>query len=215
MGHIVLLGDSIFDNQAYVGSNPDVITQLKEKLPTGWRASLRASDGDRMENIADQIHNLPLDTSHIIVSVGGNNALDHIEILNSEGGMVSNVLDQLHEIREDFQRQYHQMVLALSHLQPAITLCTIYNPCFPDPEMQNRATTALALFNDIIIYEAFGAGIPLLDLRLVCTEAQDYANPIEPSHLGGEKITTCISKIIIEHDFFVKQTVAYPFLKHD
>ena len=29
MGHIVLLGDSVFDNAAYVPDQPDVVTQLR------------------------------------------------------------------------------------------------------------------------------------------------------------------------------------------
>ena len=32
MKHIVLLGDSIFDNAAYVGGGPDVIEQLRSTL---------------------------------------------------------------------------------------------------------------------------------------------------------------------------------------
>jgi hypothetical protein len=38
MTHIVLLGDSIFDNAAYVASGPDVVRQLREILPSGWGA---------------------------------------------------------------------------------------------------------------------------------------------------------------------------------
>ena len=39
----------------------------------------------------------------------------------------------------------------------------------------------------IIRREAFAAGPPVLDLRLVCTRAGDYSrvSPIERSHLGG------------------------------
>ena len=33
MKHVVLLGDSVFDNSAYVPNEPDVIEQLKRKLP--------------------------------------------------------------------------------------------------------------------------------------------------------------------------------------
>jgi hypothetical protein len=45
------------------------------------------------------------------------------------------------------------------------------------------------------------AGVPVLDLRLICNQASDYANEIEPSVLGGEKITEAILKLIAEHDF--------------
>jgi hypothetical protein len=45
MTHIILLGDSIFDNAAYVAGGPDVVRQLREILPSGWRAALNALDG--------------------------------------------------------------------------------------------------------------------------------------------------------------------------
>jgi hypothetical protein len=53
-GHVVLLGDSIFDNKAYVGEDPDVIMQLREELPPGWKASLLAIDGDVMAGVHRQ-----------------------------------------------------------------------------------------------------------------------------------------------------------------
>ena len=40
MPHVVLLGDSIFDNAAYTNGGPDVVTQLRELLPAGWHATL-------------------------------------------------------------------------------------------------------------------------------------------------------------------------------
>jgi hypothetical protein len=39
---------------------------------------------------------------------------------------------------------------------------------------------------------AFDSRLPVIDLRLVCTEPADYANPIEPSSRGGEKIARAI-----------------------
>jgi hypothetical protein len=38
--HLVLLGDSIFANAAYVGAEPDVIGHLRSLLPSGWTATL-------------------------------------------------------------------------------------------------------------------------------------------------------------------------------
>src|SRR5215218_670055 len=45
MNHVVLLGDSVFDNAAYVSGGPDVVTQLRGRLPSGWSATLAAVDG--------------------------------------------------------------------------------------------------------------------------------------------------------------------------
>jgi hypothetical protein len=36
MPHVVLLGDSTFDNAAYVAGGPDVPTQLRARLPHDW-----------------------------------------------------------------------------------------------------------------------------------------------------------------------------------
>ena len=34
------------------------------------------------------------------------------------------------------------------------------------------------------------------DLQLICTEEADYANPIEPSERGGEKIARAIVEFV-------------------
>jgi hypothetical protein len=66
--------------------------------------------------------------------------------------------------------------------------------------------TALKLFNDLIIREAFARGVPLLDLRLICDRDEDYANPIEPSLKGGKKIAAAIHRVLAEHDFAAERT---------
>lgn len=43
--------------------------------------------------------------------------------------------------------------------------------------------------------------MPLLDLRLICNEDEDFANPIEPSVNGGAKIAAAIAGLVAEHDF--------------
>ena len=75
-------------------------------------------------------------------------------------------------------------------------ICTVYYPRFPDTVLQKIALAGLTVFNDCIIRAAFAHGIPLLDLRFICTEEGDYANPIEPSAQGGEKIASAIVKAV-------------------
>ena len=53
--HITLLGDSIFDNAAYTGAEPDVVTQLRALLPAGARATLLAVDGAITRSMTEQI----------------------------------------------------------------------------------------------------------------------------------------------------------------
>jgi hypothetical protein len=49
------------------------------------------------------------------------------------------------------------------------------------------------MFNDVILRAAFHWRLQVIDLRLVCAEPSDYANPIEPSGSGGEKIARAIA----------------------
>ena len=70
--HLVLLGDSIFDNRSYVGKGrPSVIDQLKSAITDrGWKATLVAVDGDVLSDIADQINRVPPDATHLVISIG-------------------------------------------------------------------------------------------------------------------------------------------------
>ena len=72
MEHIVLLGDSIFDNKVYVDEAPDVVSHLRNMLPGDWKATLCAVDGSTISGIKGQIRNVPKDASCLFVSVGGN-----------------------------------------------------------------------------------------------------------------------------------------------
>ena len=201
VSHVVLLGDSIFDNAAYVAAGaPDVIRQVQQRLPRGWRATLGAVDGSTTADVRSQLRRLPADATHLIVSAGGNDALGNSDFLDAPARSTAGALLGLAEIAERFERVYHAMLAeVLTHGLPT-AICTIYYPRFPDATLQKIALVALTVFNDCIIRAAFAHGLPLIDLRLVCTEEGDYANPIEPSSRGGEKIAQAIVRLL-EHDF--------------
>lgn len=200
MSHVVLLGDSIFDNAAYVAGAPDVIRQVRQRLPDGSRATLLAVDGGTTRDVRAQRRLLPPDATHLIVSVGGNDALGHSEFLGAPARSTAEALMGLAEIGDGFERGYLAMLDGvLAHGLPT-AICTVYYPRFPEAPLQRVAVAALTVFNDCIIRAAFAHGIPLIDLRLICTEASDYANAIEPSALGGEKISRAIAELV-EHGF--------------
>ncbi|HEX8551535.1 MAG TPA: SGNH/GDSL hydrolase family protein [Abditibacteriaceae bacterium] len=201
MNHLVLLGDSIFDNGVYVPGEPDVIHQVRAKLPEGWQASLRAVDGDRVGDITTQLTSLPSDATHIALSVGGNDALDQAGILQEPARSFAEVLERLAQVGDPFRNAYHAMLQQVLERGLPTMVCTIYEGNMPDPRQQRLVTTALKIFNDAILREAFAAGVPVLDLRAVCSRPEDYANPIEPSFIGGNKIATGIARIITTHDF--------------
>ena len=201
MPHVLLLGDSIFDNAAYVGGGPDVVTQLRPLLPQGWQATLRAVDGAVTSGVPRQVQQLPPGSSHLVVSVGGNDALRYSGVLDEGARSVAGAVNLLAEVREQFQREYRAMLDAVLAKKLPTAVSTIYDARYPDPLRQRLVVTGLTLFNDVITREAFSRGLPLLDLRLICDEAGDYANPIEPSVQGGAKIASAIVALLTTHDW--------------
>ena len=71
-------------------------------------------------------------------------------------------------------------------------MCTIYNPKMSEPTVQKIAETGLSFFNDVICEEALRLQLPIIDLRDVCSDESAFANPIEPSEIGGDLITDAI-----------------------
>jgi hypothetical protein len=87
-GHIVLLGDSIFDNGAYVNGGLDVVAQLRSRLPQGWTASLLAIDSAVTSDVVRQLAGIPVEATHLVVSAGGNDALGSSGILAEKASSV-------------------------------------------------------------------------------------------------------------------------------
>jgi len=206
--HVVLLGDSIFDNAAYVPGHPAVAAQLAEALPEA-RVTLLARDGDVVAGIAAQLHRLPADATHLVVSVGGNDAIGYIDVLTEPAKGVGESLLRMLDIGDDFERDYRRMVDLVVARGVPTALCTIYYPAFDEPGLQRMAVAAETFFNDAIMRCAFDHGLPLIDLRLICDETADYANPIEPSAHGGRKITSAIARVVRDHDFDRSATTVY------
>ncbi len=209
MNHIVLLGDSVFDNKAYINGGLDVIAQIRRQIPAEWKASLRAVDGSVVENVRRQVLDLPDDATHLVISAGGNDAILNAGILQQKVASSAEVLDKLADIAGEFEYRYLEMLQGVLSLKKPTAVCTIYYPRIPEPFTQKIAVAALATFNDVIIKQAFSAGVPLIDLRLVCDEDSDYANEIEPSEKGGGKIANAIVRLVSEHNFESRRTEVF------
>lgn len=209
MTHIVLLGDSIFDNKAYVSTEPDVVSHLRAMIPADWQATLRAVDGSVVDEVAGQLARVPEDATHLVVSVGGNNAIMNADILSLKANSAAEVFDALANRAADFETQYRAMLETVTSKNLPTAVSTVYFPNFPDAFMQKIASAALAAFNDAIIRQAIAHGLPFLDLRLICSQKSDYANEIEPSGKGGRKIAAKILELIQTHDFSAPRTRVY------
>jgi len=208
--HLVLLGDSIFDNAAYVRGGPAVIDQVIEGLPPGWRATLNAVDGSVIRSVHRQLERLPDDASHLVLSAGGNDALGQSGVLRAGVNTVGEALLLLSGILDQFRRDYVLLLRAIADRGLPTAVCTIYHPRYPERQAQAIAATALCLFNDAIVRSACQLGLPVIDLRPICNTDADYANPIEPSSLGGAKIARAIHEAVLCPVTGKRRTVLFP-----
>jgi lysophospholipase L1-like esterase len=207
MPHVILLGDSVFDNGPYTGGAPDVPSRLAETLPNEWHVTNAAVDGARIAEVAHQLAGVDLDASaageptHLLVSVGGNDALAVSEVLAAEVFTVGEALQRMRKVVRVFREDYRRMLQHLAMRGLPTALCTIYEPRFADRLTQQMAVAGLAHFNDAIQREAHARGLPLLDLRLICTTDEDFVLEIEPSAVGGTRIAAAAAVLLREHDF--------------
>jgi hypothetical protein len=193
-GKIALLGDSIFDNSAYTGGEPDVVTHLRALLPMGWQASLLAVDGSVTTDLQAQLRRVQ-DENHIVIALGGNDALMSTDLLNRPVSSTAEALVMFGKRADQFEIAFRSAIQAALALKRDTTICTIYNGNLSGVEAQ-LARVGLMLFNDVILRIAFERGLTVIDLRLVCTDPEDYANPIEPSGTGGRKIAAAIAQAL-------------------
>ena len=102
------------------------------------------------------------------------------------------------DIRQGFEEEYSSAVEACLRLGLPLTVCTVHNGNFPDADFNRCARIALAVFNDVIFQVSLARGIDVIVLRAVCTLPTDFANPIEPSAIGGEKIAGTVARVVVQ-----------------
>ena len=225
MVHVILSGDSIFDNKPYVQpGEPDVTTQVNAILPEDSKATRLAVDGDVTEDIYRQLQSLPNDATHLFISVGGNDALGGINVFTEPVANVGEALIYVNTMRNQFETRYKEMLQHALSQQLPLTVCSIYYPrfhsqnlerVFPDGNgvngetFQQMAMAALANFNDVIFRQAFQLKVPLIDLRVLCDEDENFANPIEPSAVGGQKIARAIVDMLDSSEGSANKTTVY------
>jgi hypothetical protein len=193
--HVALLGDSIFDNGVYTSGAPDVVTHLRTLLPAGWGATLLARDGATIAGLDEQLRRLPGTVTHLVISVGGNDALQNADLLSLPVASSAQALLAFAERVERFEIAYRAALARVLTVQRRTVVCTVYNGAL-DADRARVARMGLTLFNDAILRTAIDHGLDAIELRSICTAPADYANPIEPSGQGGLKIARSIATVL-------------------
>ncbi len=194
--NVSLLGDSIIDNKVYVGEGELSVTEhLQHNSSSNF--SMIAVDGDTTEDVLEnQLDNLKEPVSHIVLSIGGNDLLQNLHLLQDETSGMKFALEKSSELIGEIQENYTKILEHLSNYDAKVLLCTVYEGDLKSDVMLAQFDKAgqamLKMHNDTVYYLASKFEVDVLELRNIFTNKEDYANPIEPSHIGGEKLAKAI-----------------------
>lgn len=211
MRHVVLLGDSIFDNAPYVPKGCEIQAQLQALLGDAHRVILLARDGDVLSDVKRQVSRLqdmPAQSTNVVVSCGGNDVLGLVGYMQSGVKSVIEAAELLASWQAEFRFEYRRMLDGVLARGLPVAVSTIYDSV---PGLSPGLRAALAIFNDVILREAAARQLPVLDLRLVCDHPDDYsqASPIEPSQQGGRKIAAAIAELLCSQETGAQRTVVF------
>ena len=194
---ITLIGDSIFDNAPYTDGGPAVIDHLRKFVPIDWHCDLKAIDGSTTRDLQAQLATVLPGTTNLCLSIGGNDLIEQFDLLDTPVQSSAEALLLISEASLEFRKSYRRCLQDCMTMGLPLVVCTIYNCNFPTVAQQRTVEVALSVFNSEIITAALDYGLGVIELRRVCTEPEDYANPIEPSVAGGRKIAQAIARSVL------------------
>ena len=195
MAYVSLLGDSIIDNKIYV--NPGELS-VKEHLEdqSGYVFNQIAVDGHTTDDVIEyqlgKVNNKL--TTHNVLSIGGKDLLWHLGFLKNNIELTAiEILEQAVVLLAPIKNRYRTIVQNLSQQNPNLLLCTVYegnlvgDSFYSDVAFASKAM--VSMFNDIVFSTGSSFKADVIELRNIFTTPDDYANPIEPSHIGGKKLS--------------------------
>lgn len=197
MACITLLGDSSLANLAHVGP-PELITQLRGLLPAGWQAHLAAVDGARVVDVHRQLAGVPAESTHLVVSVGGNDAIALTAKLRTPAPDLGSALAYVDAHRRRFAEHYRALLDTIGELRRPTVVCTLYEPRLEPPERSRIAETIVALLNDAIVAAAVEHDAAVLDLRPLSRDPANLVSPIELNHRGAGMLAGSILRVVRE-----------------
>jgi hypothetical protein len=193
--HLALVGDGILANGAHTKGAPDSAAALRQLLPA-WTVSLVAGEGSTMSDVESQLAKLPAGVDLAVLSVGGNDAMRHVDLLQQPASSSGETLDALIAMADGFAGMYQRAVKSVRDRVPKLVLCTIYEPPLVGKNTANRARVLLTMLNDGVFRAAYNWGLDVLDLRAICKDPGDFTQQISPSAQGAAKIARAIAAIV-------------------
>lgn len=176
--HIVLLGDSIFQNKNYVPKSKSVEYLLKEKLSIP--SLVLAQDNAIIYDIPKQYNNMPIDlnnkTTNLYISIGGNDLLNLYEHNNTTNTTLFNMVWELYQ---------KTILMIIENTQCNVILTDIY--FITDPNY-SKYIPMIKKWNSNLYQFAKQHKVKVFKISKILTQPKDFTNSIEPSVIGGNKM---------------------------
>jgi lysophospholipase L1-like esterase len=193
--HLALVGDGILANGAHTKGQPDSAAALRQLLPA-WTVSLVAGEGSMIADVASQLPKLNGAVDIAVLSVGGNDAMRHVDLLQQPAASSGETLDALIAMADGFAGMYERVVKSVRERAPRLIVCTIYEPPLVGKNTANRARVLLTMLNDGVLKAAYRWGLDVLDLRAICRAPEDFTLQVSPSGAGAAKIAHAIAAVL-------------------
>jgi len=184
--NVFLIGDSILQNNLY--ANPSIDDYLSEKINEKYLFFL-AEDNTTISSCISQIKSINKEynnnNSFIFVSVGGNDILNQIVYVDNP---TTTILDN---IMLDYSSFIKSLLLKMN--KSNIILFNIY---YPTNSYFHKYYKYIDKWNKFITDFSEKNNCILFDLTEFMNSPDDFSFRIEPSAIGGEKISNHILSII-------------------
>ena len=191
---IVLIGDSILNNNMYVPIGNSVADNIK--LLHGNNVIIGAKDNATIDTCYQQltINNIINSENYFLfISIGGN------DILNNSGSFGNSLNDKNKNKNknnkfDNLKKKYIELIDSIKEKYPKIKI-NLLNLYFPTDEKYNKYEKIIIEWNKMISSLCSKNKYNLLRLDNLLTNASDFTHEIEPSSIGSEKI----AKLIVDY----------------
>ena len=179
---IILIGDSVFNNNSYVEKGKAVNEILQKNSDENITIICLARNDSTINNVYQQLENVNIDLNDklitVFLSVGGN------DIMNL----------QQQNLDDTFEK-YKTLIGAITTKLPNVKL-VLLNIYYPANTSKYDSLIDKWNTNIDLEYESNNKNIYILNLANLLKEPSDFVFDIEPSIIGGEKIANKILGII-------------------
>ena len=181
----VLLGDSILNNENYVGNGKGVTELFMER--TDNKTICLAEDDSKIMDVYNQLDKIPANTdtyrTTIFLSIGGNDILFHL-VEQKNNKAETDVLDELFS-------KYKKLVEQIKTEFPESQL-VVLDIYYPNNATYSKYRQVIQEWNQMLYDYASKNSIRVVKISSYLTQPEDFTHGFEPSAIGGEKLVATL-----------------------